>query len=117
MTLCSKPSCPRPAAVTLSYDYGARTAVLRDAPQAESPHLYRLCSTCADKLRPPMGWDLLDDRFVSFSERVSLKGAPLSERGNLPADKPPNGSPGPPPSTRRACGPPERPQVWPRSPR
>jgi hypothetical protein len=35
--------------------------------------------------------------FASFSERVSLKRSPLFERGDLPADKPPNGSPGPQP--------------------
>lgn len=63
MNLCSKPSCTRPGAVVLAYDYSERKALLDDPPVGElSPHLYILCTKCAEKLRPPKGWDLEDRR-------------------------------------------------------
>jgi len=33
-----------------------------DDPGEPSPHVYLLCSDCAAKLRPPMGWTLRDRR-------------------------------------------------------
>ncbi len=62
MNLCSKPGCTRAGAAVLGYDYAARRALLDDPPAAGeiSPHVYVLCSVCADKLRAPQGW-LLDD--------------------------------------------------------
>jgi hypothetical protein len=63
--LCSKPSCARPGAAMLAYDYAARLAVLEDPAQgAISPHLYPLCGPCAEQLRPPRGWDLVDLRSI-----------------------------------------------------
>lgn len=63
MNLCTKPSCTRPGAVVLAYDYAARTAILEDAPQGQlSPHVYVLCVGCAERLSPPRGWDLEDLR-------------------------------------------------------
>jgi hypothetical protein len=61
--LCSKPGCQRAAAAVLSYDYASRTATLVDPiPGRIDPHLYVLCAGCADKLTPPRGWELMDDR-------------------------------------------------------
>lgn len=49
--------------MALAYDYSGRSAVLEDPPTGEmSPHLYALCMTCAEKLRPPRGWTLEDRR-------------------------------------------------------
>src|SRR5687767_8926417 len=63
MNLCTKPSCARPGAVVLAYDYAARKAILEDAPQGQlSPHVYVLCIKCAERLRPPKGWELEDLR-------------------------------------------------------
>ena len=63
MNLCTKPSCARPGAVVLSYDYASRRALLDDPVRGElSPHVYVLCTRCAEKLRPPKGWDLQDRR-------------------------------------------------------
>lgn len=63
MNLCSKPGCTRSGGAVLSYDYAARLALLEDPPATGevAPHLYVLCATCAERLRPPQGW-LLDDR-------------------------------------------------------
>ena len=47
----------------LAYDYAARRAILEDAPQGQlSPHVYVLCIKCAERLRPPKGWELDDLR-------------------------------------------------------
>lgn len=63
MNLCSKPSCTRPGAVVLAYDYAERKALLDDPSNGRlSPHVYILCNKCAEKLRPPQGWELEDRR-------------------------------------------------------
>jgi hypothetical protein len=49
--------------VLLAYDYSTRVALLED-PGADdiSPHLYPLCTGCAEGLRLPIGWELVDRR-------------------------------------------------------
>ena len=61
MSFCSKPGCARAGTAVLGYDYAERLAVLDD-PGEPSPHVYLLCSICAAKLRPPVGWTLRDRR-------------------------------------------------------
>jgi hypothetical protein len=64
VNICSKPGCQRTGAALLAYDYAARLALLHDPPASgqASPHLYVLCGPCAERLRPPQGWVLEDDR-------------------------------------------------------
>lgn len=64
MNTCSKPGCTRAGAALLGYDYAARLALLEDPPSEGrvSPHLYLLCASCAERLRPPQGWILEDAR-------------------------------------------------------
>ena len=63
MNHCSKPGCTQTGAVVLAYDYAQRKALLHDpVPGQMSPHLYALCMSCAEKLRPPKGWTLEDER-------------------------------------------------------
>lgn len=63
MSPCSKPGCANPGAALLGYDYADRRAVLDDPPDGEiSPHVYVLCTKCAEKLTPPRGWVLDDNR-------------------------------------------------------
>ena len=63
----------------LAYDYSERRALLNDpSPGEMSPHLYALCTPCAEKLRPPKGWTLEDQRvapplFADFSNRRHLE--------------------------------------------
>jgi hypothetical protein len=61
VSFCSKPGCARAGTAVLGYDYAERLAVLED-PGEPSPHVYLLCSDCAAKLKPPMGWTLRDRR-------------------------------------------------------
>ena len=47
----------------LAYDYASRRALLHDPVEGEvPPHLYALCTPCAEKLVPPRGWTLEDHR-------------------------------------------------------
>ncbi|MEA2434661.1 MAG: hypothetical protein QOG54_2118 [Actinomycetota bacterium] len=62
----------------LSYDYSARKAILGDPVAGHlDPHLYVLCSRCAERLVPPRGWTLEDRRsepplFIETGERVTV---------------------------------------------
>ncbi len=63
MNLCSKPGCGHAGAVILGYDYSQRQIVLEDPEGGEiSPHAYAMCTSCAEKLRPPRGWEVEDHR-------------------------------------------------------
>jgi len=62
VSLCSKPGCAGAGAVVLGYDYAERVAILEDPPPGDpNPHVYVLCTECAERLKPPVGWTL-DDR-------------------------------------------------------
>jgi len=82
VNLCSKPSCARPGAAVLAYDYAARVAVIEDPPEGEiSPHVYALCRGCAEQLRPPRGWELIDSRSAQ-----RLLQPTLTKLGERPAE-------------------------------
>jgi hypothetical protein len=68
----------QPGGVVLAYDYASKRATLEDPLHGElSPHLYLLCLSCANKLTPPRGWELIDQRDsvqatpITFEEDVS----------------------------------------------
>ncbi len=96
MNLCTKPNCARPGAVVLAYDYAARKAILQDAPQGQlSPHVYVLCLKCAERLRPPRGWELEDLREqppLFLDPANDLVAATAGSAGEEPADEPPAAS-------------------------
>lgn len=90
MSSCSKPGCANPGAAVLGYDYAARRAVLDDPSGDVSPHAYVLCTRCAEKLTPPRGWVLDDNRAEPplFLDRVKEReDAPAVE--SLPAPEEP----------------------------
>ncbi|MEA2461410.1 MAG: hypothetical protein QOH90_1587 [Actinomycetota bacterium] len=63
MNTCAKPGCAGSATAVLGYDYSQSRATLEDpGPDPISPHVYALCSSCAEKMRPPRGWTLEDLR-------------------------------------------------------
>lgn len=95
MKSCTKPSCARPGAAVLAYDYAEKRAILDDAGGGElSPHVYVLCNACAEKLRPPNGWRLDDLRAKPplFLDRipaavpVSVGASPDEEDGDHAPD-------------------------------
>ena len=74
MSFCSKPGCAGVGAAVLGYDYSQRLATLEDPEVHElSPHLYVLCGECAERLTPPRGWTVEDNRTKPplFVERES----------------------------------------------
>lgn len=92
MNLCTKPSCARPGAVVLSYEYATKKAILDDPADGQlSPHVYVLCNRCAEKLRPPNGWELEDLRskpplFLDPPDRMTVGvGAAAAEAEPEPA--------------------------------
>ena len=94
MSLCSKPGCGRAGAVLLSYEYAERRATLLDSGEGEpSPHLYVMCTPCAEKLRPPRGWTLQDKRLTpslfldAARERDAAAAAREEARPQVPAKR------------------------------
>jgi hypothetical protein len=64
MTSCAK--CSDPAQVALSFDYAASQVWLRDlANRFDRYTQIPLCEMHADRISPPSGWTLLDDRAVA----------------------------------------------------
>lgn len=59
---CSRPGCGTPAAATLVFSYGDRTAHLVELLDERDPQAYDLCDPHAARTRAPMRWELVDDR-------------------------------------------------------
>lgn len=57
--VCTKPSCPRAAVATLTYDYHDSTAVLGPLSTSLQPHTYDLCDHHAETLTVPRGWQVV----------------------------------------------------------
>jgi hypothetical protein len=56
---CSRPSCTRHAAATLTYVYADSTAVLGPLAPTVEPHSYDMCEAHAARLTAPRGWELI----------------------------------------------------------
>ena len=64
---CTRNSCERPAAATLTYSYKDSTVVIGPLSVYAEPHTYDLCDRHAASVTPPRGWEVL---------RLTLPGAP-----------------------------------------
>ncbi len=56
---CSRSSCARPAAATLTYVYADSTVVVGQLSASAEPHSYDLCAHHADRFTAPRGWDVV----------------------------------------------------------
>lgn len=56
---CSRSSCSRPAAATLTYVYADSTVVVGQLSATAEPHCYDLCAHHADRFTAPRGWDVV----------------------------------------------------------
>ncbi|WP_227589941.1 DUF3499 domain-containing protein [Demequina pelophila] len=56
---CSRTSCARAAAATLTYVYTDSTVVVGQLSAAAEPHSYDLCAHHADRFTAPRGWDVV----------------------------------------------------------
>nr|WP_274617605.1 DUF3499 domain-containing protein [Nesterenkonia sp. AY15] len=67
---CTRNSCERPAAATLTYSYKDSTVVVGPLSVYAEPHTYDLCDRHAASVTPPRGWEVL---------RLTLTSAPKQE--------------------------------------
>lgn len=56
---CSRPSCARAAAATLTYVYDDQTVVVGQLSARAEPHSYDLCAEHAERFTAPRGWDVV----------------------------------------------------------
>lgn len=62
MRACSKSHCSQPAVATIALRYGRRQVAMVDLLPEFDPNHMELCSTHADRLVPPIGWVVQDER-------------------------------------------------------
>jgi hypothetical protein len=72
---CSKSTCNEPAGVTLVLRYERRQVALLDLLPEFDPNHLEMCQAHADRLVPPIGWVVEDER------TASRPAAPLGELG------------------------------------
>jgi Protein of unknown function (DUF3499) len=58
---CSRPTCSEPARAGILYDAPGRSLALLDLFDA-GPQAIPLCQRHADRLTPPQGWEMTDQR-------------------------------------------------------
>jgi hypothetical protein len=46
----------------MSYDYASRFVLIESLHDVSHPMAHDLCTSHADRLTPPSGWELIDDR-------------------------------------------------------
>ncbi|MHA7155927.1 DUF3499 domain-containing protein [Arthrobacter sp. TMN-50] len=56
---CSRSACQRAAVATLTFVYSDSTAVLGPLATYAEPHCYDLCTTHAERLTVPRGWEVV----------------------------------------------------------
>lgn len=62
MRTCSKSHCSREAVSTLALRYERRQVAMVDLLPERDPNHMELCADHADKLVPPIGWTVQDER-------------------------------------------------------
>lgn len=97
---CSRPGCGKPAVATLTYAYAESTAVIGPLAPAAEPHCWDLCEEHAEKITPPMGWNLVrvadiepdddDDDLTALAKAVREAG---SSSSGLVVDEPTHNHP------------------------
>lgn len=78
---CVKPGCGRPAEVTAGVRYAERVAWLGDLVTERDPNLLDLCREHGDRLRPPRGWRVVDDRSPAPDDSSDPTTQPVSSGG------------------------------------
>lgn len=62
MRTCAKMRCPAHPIATIALLYTSREVVLHDLFQERDPNLLDLCREHIQRLTPPLGWTLRDER-------------------------------------------------------
>ncbi|HKZ75290.1 MAG TPA: DUF3499 family protein [Actinomycetota bacterium] len=64
MRVCAKMRCNAGAVATVGLSYGSRVVVLGDLVPEPNPNLVDLCTQHIERLTPPVGWSVRDERSV-----------------------------------------------------
>jgi uncharacterized protein DUF3499 len=59
---CSKTNCNEPAVATIALRYERRQVAMADLLPEHDPNHMELCAAHADRLVPPIGWVVQDER-------------------------------------------------------
>lgn len=108
MRRCSRTACGRAAVATLTYVYGEQTAVLGPLATFAEPHTYDLCSSHAERLTAPQGWELV--RLAAHFDEPPAGSDDLLAVADAVRERPAPSTPEPLPgfesdeSDRLACG-------------
>jgi len=65
MRICAKMRCGAEPVATVSLAYSARQVIVRDLLTERDPNLLDLCREHVDRLTPPVGWSVRDDRVAT----------------------------------------------------
>jgi hypothetical protein len=60
--VCAKMRCTEEAVATVGLSYERRVVVIGDLVPEPNPNLVDMCSQHAERLLPPVGWRVLDER-------------------------------------------------------
>jgi uncharacterized protein DUF3499 len=82
MRTCSKSHCSQPAVATIALRYERRQVAMVDLLAERDPNHMELCQEHADRLVPPIGWTVQDERSGrGFADPLAALHAPeLAER-------------------------------------
>jgi hypothetical protein len=71
MRICAKMRCGAEPIATVSLAYGARQVIVADLLPERDRNLLDLCREHVDRLTPPVGWSVRDERAASTSVAAS----------------------------------------------
>ncbi|HEX9123595.1 MAG TPA: DUF3499 family protein [Actinomycetota bacterium] len=69
MRVCAKMRCSREAVATIGLSYEAKVVVVGDLSREPNPNLLDLCSEHVERLTPPIGWRMRDERAAALASR------------------------------------------------
>ena len=75
---CSRPGCAAEATATFAFVYATSTVTLGPLSAEPHPVTYDLCSAHANRLTPPRGWALDDQRRPAAPNPAGFDGRPQS---------------------------------------
>lgn len=62
MRSCAKMNCPARPVATIELLYATREVIARDLRAERDPNLLDLCRDHVERMTPPLGWTLRDER-------------------------------------------------------
>ncbi len=95
---CTRPTCQKAAAATLTYVYADSTAVLGPLATTAEPHSYDLCATHAERFTAPRGWEVVrlapefidqgpsEDDLMALADAVREAGRPREPQTQAPLE-------------------------------